>query len=89
MFQGTASNIKEVTTDLKEAEPESFSPIGDTVKDSIENSDSCEPADASACEVPSFEFLSAESDEPGPLDDLKDLLAKSDTQLIVCSGIIN
>ena len=82
-------NIEDFKRGLQDAEPASFSPIGDTVKDSIEQSDSCKPANNSTstdCEVPEFEFLSAEGEGSEQLGHLKDMLAKSENQLIQCTG---
>ena len=85
-FKGTKSNIEDFKQDLRNAEPENFGPIGDTVKDSIEGSEGCEQANS--CEVPEFEFLSAEGDDSDQLGHLKDLLAQSENQLIQCTGKI-
>ena len=85
-------NIEDLKRGLQEAEPGSFSPIGDTVKDSIERSNSCKPANDSTpsdCEVPEFEFLSAEGEGSEQLGYLKDMLAQSENQLIQCTGKIN
>ena len=81
-------NIEDFKRGLQEAEPASFSPIGDTVKDSIERSDSCTPSNNSVsdCEVPEFEFLSAEGEGSEQLGHLKDMLAISENQLIQCTG---
>ena len=80
-------NIEDLKRGLQEAEPASFSPIGDTVKDSIERSDSCQPVNnQSTCEVPEFEFLSAEGEGSEQLGYLKDMLAQSENQLIQCTG---
>ena len=74
---------------MKTADASNFSPIGDTVKNSIEDSDRCEPSETgeSDCEVPSFEFLSAESEEDNPLlNKLRNMLSEGDVQLVQCSG---
>ena len=71
---------------MKTADSSIFGPIDPTVKESIENSNSCKGG--SACEVPDFEFLSEESsdsDESGALQHLQVLKAQNKNQLLECS----
>ena len=75
---------------LKTADSSIFGPVGQKVKDSIENSDRCKSE--SACEVPGFKFLSEESresDQPGTLQYLKGfkwIKGRNENQLLECSG---
>ena len=93
LSKGTENDIRQIRDDLKTADSSIFGPIGPTVKESIENSDSCKGGSGSfqirsACEVPDFEFLSEESsdsDESGALQHLQVLKAQNKNQLLECS----
>ena len=91
LSKGTENDIRQIRDDLKTADSSIFGPIGPTVKESIENSDSCiayRSIGGSACEVPDFEFLSEESsdsDESGALQHLQVLKAQNKNQLLECS----
>ena len=81
---------KKIRVSLKTADSSIFEPVGQKVKDFIENSDRCKGD--SACEVRGFKFLgedSRESDQPRTLQYLKGfkwIKGRNENQLLECSG---